>query len=156
MTDNQKLNIIVKHTEMVYNNVKNLCNKLFQMETLPFEMTSEDILRLMYLGKVHDSDKFTGFIFNHLWKGDKYFEDALKRHQEKNQHHPEFWGGVNEMPTLYIAEMVCDCLARSQEFGTDIRNWFSEVASVKYNYEKTSIFMKKVSVFLDIILSEKF
>lgn len=48
-------------------------------------------------------------------KDDKVIEEfkiATKLHKSKNLHHPEYWmnenGETNEMPLIYIVEMVCD------------------------------------------------
>ena len=40
-------------------------------------------------------------------KNDLEFEEAWKHHWMNNEHHPEFWLG-EDMPYIYILEMLCD------------------------------------------------
>jgi hypothetical protein len=39
---------------------------------------------------------------------------AIERHQQRNSHHPEYWGSVEKMPRLDRIEMVCDWRAASR------------------------------------------
>ena len=62
----------------------------------------------------HDESKFSEEEFEayaqHFY-GDKNndfeFEEAWKHHYMNNEHHPEFWFG-EDMPYIYILEMLCD------------------------------------------------
>ena len=62
----------------------------------------------------HDASKFseeefepyTQKWFNNSGKTPEY-EDAWLHHWTNNPHHPEFWLG-EEMPLMYILEMICD------------------------------------------------
>ena len=56
------------------------------------------------------------------------FEEAWKHHWTHNEHHPEFWLG-EDMPYIYILEMLCDWGSFSIE-----KNDFTELG--KYYYEK--------------------
>ena len=107
-------------------------------------------------GMMHDNSKFKGIEFDHLFNGDPLLADVIKHHATTNQHHPECWGSIHKMPDIYIAEMVCDCAARSAEFGTDIRIWFSEKATFKYEFTMEDRVGKTISMFLDMLLSPKF
>jgi hypothetical protein len=52
--------------------------------------------------------------------------------------------------------MVCDCAARSSEFGTDVRVWFSSNATKKYNFtmeDSTGLLIQK---YLDLLLEKPF
>jgi hypothetical protein len=60
------------------------------------------------------------------------------------------------MPDVYIAEMVCDCQARSSEFGTDVRLWFREQASLKYGFTMDDDVGRKIERFLNLLLSKPF
>jgi hypothetical protein len=40
-------------------------------------------------------------------KNDFEYEEAWKHHWTHNEHHPEFWLG-EDMPYIYILEMICD------------------------------------------------
>ncbi|MGL4442150.1 MAG: DUF5662 family protein, partial [Alsobacter sp.] len=53
-------------------------------------------------------------------------------HVRTNSHHPEYWGGVANMPEIAVAEMVCDWYARAQEFGTGLRDWITQQAVDRY------------------------
>lgn len=116
-------------------------------------------LNLIQRGRTHDLSKFNPFEFNNLHHSEKLFEVALKFHHEKNSHHPEFHqGGIHEMEDLDIAEMVCDCAARAQEFGTDVRNWFldTDLAPAKFKYGPEDEVWNKITYFLDLLLTPKF
>ena len=64
--------------------------------------------------KEHDASKWSEEEFNayaqHFY-GDKNndleFDEAWKHHWTHNEHHPEFWLG-EDMPYIYILEMLCD------------------------------------------------
>ena len=62
----------------------------------------------------HDESKFSEEEFEpyaQKWFGDKKktfeYEEAWKHHWQNNEHHPEFWLG-EDMPLIYILEMLCD------------------------------------------------
>jgi len=60
------------------------------------------------------------------------------------------------MPEVYIAEMVCDCAARSAEFGTDLRNWFFISATQKYNFSPEDEVGLKIKKYIDLLLQQPF
>ena len=73
---------------------------------------------------LHDYSKFFGAEWDSLntesFENNKSnFLQALKQHQKCNEHHPEHWESIDEMPRIYQAEMVCDWWSRSTEMGTD-------------------------------------
>jgi hypothetical protein len=62
----------------------------------------------------HDDSKFSEEEFEpyaqHFYgdkKNDFEYEEAWKHHWTHNEHHPEFWLG-EDMPYIYILEMLCD------------------------------------------------
>jgi hypothetical protein len=62
----------------------------------------------------HDDSKFSEEEFEpyaQKWFGDGKkslaYEEAWKHHWTNNEHHPEFWLG-EDMPYIYILEMLCD------------------------------------------------
>lgn len=64
--------------------------------------------------KEHDESKFSEEEFEpyaQRWHGDKKktpeYEAAWKHHWMNNEHHPEYWLG-EDMPYIYILEMLCD------------------------------------------------
>ena len=81
---------------------------------------------------------------------------AILHHQQINSHHPEYWGGVDRMPPVAIAEMVCDWYARSQEMGTDLRKWVKEEAYKKYDIPPTGKVAKLTKEYIDLLLDPPF
>lgn len=64
--------------------------------------------------KAHDESKFSEEEFEpyaRKWFGDKKktreYELAWEHHWKNNEHHPEYWLG-EDMPYIYILEMLCD------------------------------------------------
>lgn len=62
----------------------------------------------------HDESKFSEEEFEpyaQKWFGDKKktreYELAWEHHYMNNEHHPEYWDG-EDMPYIYILEMICD------------------------------------------------
>jgi len=154
MTDAEKIGIIIRHIKRVEDN----CNVLAQ------KMMVEDCLfarKLIQAGRLHDASKFDFFEFEHLGNFEKEkpaeFFEALKIHHSKNSHHPEYWSnGIRSMGDIHLAEMVCDCVARGQEFGTDTRKWFTEEATKKYGFSMDDEVGKKITRFLDLLLVKAF
>jgi hypothetical protein len=62
------------------------------------------------------------------------------------------------MSDLDLAEMVADCLARAQEFGTDIRIWFfnDDKAPKKYGYLGDKEIYNKLEHFLNMLINVPF
>lgn len=115
---------------------------------------------LIARGHTHDASKFYGIEWDFLHVGPDVDRDmlmlAVKQHTSTNSHHPEFHGGVANMPELDVAEMVCDCYARSQERGTAIRDWFTKEAVQKYNIDLEGRQWKWIQNFLDLLLISSF
>ncbi len=77
-----------------------------------FEGVDPDVF--MDLIKEHDESKFSEEEFEpyaQKWfgNGEKTleYEEAWKHHWMNNEHHPEYWLG-EDMPYIYILEMICD------------------------------------------------
>lgn len=114
---------------------------------------------LIQLGHIHDASKFSGieWRFLHNENADPIdIETAIEHHRKSNKHHPEFWGGFNNMPEVYMAEMVCDWYARSNEFGTDLKNWIDTEAVLKYNIDTESRKYEQLITFVEILTKNKF
>lgn len=85
--------------------------------------------------KEHDASKWSEEEFEpyaQRWFGDGIktpeYEEAWKHHWTHNEHHPEFWLG-EDMPYIYILEMICDWGSFSIKSGD-----FRELS--KFYYEK--------------------
>ena len=87
--------------------------------------------------KEHDASKFSEEEFepyaqkwfNNSGKTPEY-EEAWKHHWMNNEHHPEFWLG-EDMPYIYILEMLCDWGSFSIKSGN-----MRELSDFYYNKAK--------------------
>lgn len=91
----------------------------------------------MDLIKEHDESKFSEEEFEpyaQKWFGDKKktpeYEAAWEHHWQNNEHHPEYWLG-EDMPYIYILEMICDWGSFSIDKGD-----LSELSDFYYNKAK--------------------
>lgn len=115
---------------------------------------------LIAAGFQHDVSKFFGIEWNYLHAGrdipKEQLELAIKQHTQTNLHHPEYWGGIEHMPEIAIAEMTCDWYARSQEFGTSLRDWIKQNAIDKFKIDLESEQYKWINNFVNILLEDQF
>jgi len=110
---------------------------------------------------LHDNSKFRGVEWEYLSDEAKekfpvQFQDAVTQHIATNSHHPEYWGGIKYMPDVYLAEMVCDWKARSDEFGTDLREWVKEKATKRWDFTTSGGSYKSIKEYLDLLLDASF
>ena len=117
----------------------------------------------------HDHSKFNGIEWLYLHddvrdsgvtEADKKlnqnrFKMAWYQHVTTNEHHPEYWSGINNMPEVYIAEMVCDWKARSNEFGSDLREWIKTSATKRFGFKTAGKTYKKIKEFVDLLLDSE-
>ena len=108
----------------------------------------------------HDVSKFYGIEWRYLHAGkDVPKEDlqrAIQQHQETNSHHPEHHGGFENMGEMDVAEMVCDWYARSQEFGTGLRDWIKNTAIDRFHIDTESEQYVWVEKFVEMMLEDSF
>lgn len=85
----------------------------------------------------HDDSKFSEEEFEpyaQKWFGNGKktleYEEAWKHHWTNNEHHPEFWLG-EDMPYIYILEMLCDWGSFSMKSGN-----LKELSEFYYNEAK--------------------
>jgi hypothetical protein len=108
----------------------------------------------------HDVSKFYGIEWRFLHAGkdmDKEdLERAVQQHVETNAHHPEYHGGFNNMGEMDVAELLVDWYARSQEFGTGLRDWIKNSAIDRFKINVESDQYRWLSGFLDILLEDHF
>jgi hypothetical protein len=121
-------------------------------------MKSDPYLGRMLLSNVlhHDSSKFQGIEWEHLQTGDSLLPEVIKHHNSTNPHHPEYWGSIHNMPDVFVAEMVCDWTARSNEFGTSLYDWVDVKAPLRFKYEINSPIHLKIHHFMSHILEKPF
>lgn len=155
LNNQEKISVIIKHIKRVEDNCNALAKKLQESD---FHLA----LKLIQRGRIHDASKFDDYEFTYLGNFEKEkpieFIEALRIHHSKNPHHPEYWGinGIHCMTDLDLAEMVCDCVARGQEFGTDTRKWFYEKATVKYDFTMENECGKNIEKYLNMLLTKEF
>ncbi len=115
---------------------------------------------LIARGFEHDVSKFSGIEWDYLHAGrdvpKEQLELAVRQHVRTNSHHPEFWGGIENMPEIAVAEMVCDWYARSQEFGTALRDWISTQAIDRFQIDLKGEQYQWIQNFLDLLLEDHF
>lgn len=111
-------------------------------------------------GLQHDYSKFFGDEWKSLHAGKdapkQDVNEAIKKHNTSNKHHPEFWGGIEKMEEIYVAEMVCDWSARSQERRTDLREWIEEEAVKKYQIKPEYKQWDQIKRFVDLLVEDHF
>ncbi len=105
----------------------------------------------------HDNSKFIGVEWLHLDSENKDLRSiAIQHHVSHNEHHPEYWGEIENMPRLYLAEMVADWYARSSEFADGLVVWVKGTAAPKYGFSLKGRVYKDIKYFLDILLNSTF
>lgn len=151
----EHLNNLIRHITLV----RNACVLLGQRLMARGEQVFG--LQLIARGHVHDQSKFAGIEWRFLHAGPDTPKVelglAVEQHTATNSHHPEFHpNGVEGMPDLDIAEMVCDWYGRSQEFGTDLRQWIREKAMPKYGIKPDSAAHQLITRFVGLLLQDSF
>jgi|TARA_R110000803_G_scaffold203268_1_gene268725 hypothetical protein len=152
----KKLFSVVKHVNYVRENAELLAERIIETA-----QTQEDLdfsRRLIQSSREHDISKFQGIEWEALHRGEDkdFLKIAIHQHQQTNAHHPEYWGGITQMNTLQLAEMVCDLKARSTEMGTDLRTYIKERHSIRFGYTVRSAVYKKIKKYVDLLLDDTF
>lgn len=154
LSDEEHLDNLIRHIELVRNATILLGKRLMKKGRKEFGRL------LIAKGFEHDVDKFYGINWDYLHAGsdtDKHnLELAIKNHTHANQHHPEYWGGIENMPELAVAEMVCDWYARSKEFSTSLRDWITNSAIEKFKIDIDGEVYKWINNFVSLILIDNF
>lgn len=154
-----KINRISRHIRNVRDNCFILGTKLIQ------EGNIELGKKLIANGFLHDHSKFDGIEFEFMGPATPTEEDnaklkfkiAVHQHQKTNPHHPEYWSqGMKGMPDVYLAELAADWKARSEEFGTNLREWIDNTAIKRWNLTKEDEVYKKIMRFVDLICEKPF
>lgn len=154
--DNEKhLANLIRHITLVQDACKVIGDKLIASGETEFGKA------LIANSFLHDNSKFYGIEWDYLHKVDQEIprdklDLAIHQHITTNKHHPEYWGGIGNMPDIYIAEFVADTYARSSEFGTDYRTWIKDVASKRFNFSLKSNTYKSIKKYTDLLLGKPF
>lgn len=150
----EHLENLTRHIELVRDACSLLGKRLIKQGRVEFG------IQLIARGHAHDVSKFYGIEYDYLHRGpdtpSEELDLAIQQHQRTNSHHPEFHGGVEHMPEIDIAEMVCDWYARGQEFGTNLREWISDTAVERYHIDLEGRQYQWVNEFVDMLLQNSF
>lgn len=126
-----------------------------------YEQGRTDFARqLLAKAMKHDVSKWAGIEWDYLHRGNDVNPEMLRRainnHQQTNDHHPEFWGGLENMPEVCVAEMVCDWLARAQEFGTSLKDWIKKTGARNYRFHAAPQQSTWITECVEVLLHQKF
>ncbi len=145
---------LIRHIELVREACTLLGKRLMKSGRVEFGRL------LIAKGFEHDVSKFYGIEWTFLHAGkDTPKEElnlAIQQHQSCNSHHPEYWGGIENMPELAVYEMICDWYSRSQEFGTSLRDWIRSVAMDRFKINPDGEVKKWIDTATDILLESSF
>lgn len=152
----------IKKVESLVRHVRNVQDACFMLGKKLIELGENDFGRILIANSMlHDNSKFYGIEWDYLnpnssENNKELFIHALKQHQCTNKHHPEYWGHINDMPRIHVAEMVCDWYARSVEMGTDLKDFFINQAIDKYKINKSGKKFKEIKYFIEVVLDKPF
>ncbi len=154
LTTEDHLDNLVRHIRLVQDACVLLGKK--------FIKTGEDAFgrSLIARGFEHDVSKFYGIEWDYLHIGKDVPKEelslAVKQHNTTNEHHPEYWQGIDNMPALALAECVADWYARSQEFGTCLRDWFLEEGMKRYEVKPNTKLYKQIMKYIEMLTESSF
>jgi len=155
ITEVKYLENLLMHIQLVQNNCLVLAKKLMEQGDSKMGRT------LIQNSLRHDNSKFTGMEWEYMALRDQKpklnksemasLVQAVEQHSCTNEHHPEYWGSIHDMPNIYIMEMVCDWKARAQEFGTDMRQWITDEASKRFSFKTSSPVYVVITKYVDML-----
>lgn len=168
----KKSDKIRKEAEQVMAKIRAITRHIRNVEDNCFLLGEKLILQgevdlgkqLIANGFIHDASKFHGIEFEYMAPGVPMAEESAKlklkiaihHHNSTNSHHPEFWGDIKAMPIVFLAECVCDWKSRSQEFGTDLREWIITYATKKFNFSNSDKVYSDIMKFVDLVCEKPF
>lgn len=141
---------LLRHIKNVQSNAILLAERLIEKEN------KRELARQLIINSLqHDISKFQGIEWDYLLSDNiENLKLAIDQHNRTNFHHPEHWDGVENMPDVFLAEMVVDWKSRSSELGTDFMKWVKEDAPKKFNYSTSGKVYKKIKYFAELLLDE--
>ena len=154
MTDQEKIDGLLRHINLVRENCGILAEKLIAKGEIEL---ARGLLKNSF---IHDNSKWSGIEWQFLADpqttnkaGLKY---AIEHHQRTNPHHPEYWGNIKEMPLIYRYEMIADITARGSEMATSARDFLNNVMPKKYGFPKDGDIHKQLVEILDMLCPRPF
>lgn len=127
--------------------VSEVCNKFADYLELNGQVTDAEDLRQR--ARYHDNSKITNkdefraltSIINDKSclkdansRLSQFKQDAIELHWANNEHHPEHYDNINDMPSGARKEFVCDCCARSIQYGTDLVEFMTTRLNERFNF----------------------
>jgi len=148
----ENFKVAMRHIRGVHQIGEELALKLFEKGEMDFAK------KLMINVLQHDISKLSSPLeYEHLNDAQgEYFKLAKNEHQQKNSHHPEYWGGIANMPELAIAEMCIDWYARAREKGSSLRDWIKVTATKQFEFNTKSKVYKSIKKYVDMLLDPMF
>lgn len=82
-----------------------------------------------YSEKEFDSYRQYFYPCSNETKNEELFNKAWEHHYKENPHHPEYWidddsNTINDMPNIYITEMLLDWEAMSMKFNNNTYDYY--------------------------------
>lgn len=147
-----KLDKLLRHIKNVQEACELLGKKLIEKNEINLG------IRLIAEGMKHDNSKFFGIEWDYLVDGNWNGESKLAaiHHGRSNTHHPEYWGTIDLMPRIAVAQMCCDWWARSFEFGENVWEYVKKQAMPRYNISPQGKVYKWIKEFFDLMLDKPF
>ena len=154
----EKIRSITRHMRNVEDNCLLLGEKLIERGEIELGHG------LIANGFIHDASKFHGIEWDNMAPSTIANEESAKlkmkmavnHHRKVNPHHPEYWGEIQKMPRVYFAEMVCDWKARSEEFGSSLKDYINEFATKRWEFSKDDKTYKEIMLFVDLLCEKPF
>jgi hypothetical protein len=157
----KKIDLSLKKIKGIVGHIRNVQDNCLALGERLIERGEIDLGKnLIANGCIHDVSKFHGIEFEYMAPGISIDEDvaklklklAIHHHRTINPHHVEYWSkGIEEMPRVYLAELICDLKARSEEFGTDLRKYIDEMCNTKWNISKTHRVYLDITDFVNLL-----
>lgn len=154
-----KIHAIARHIRNVEDNCLIIGEKLIQNGDIELGR------QLIANGFIHDASKFHGIEFENLSITDGNKEEsfklklklAIQHHQLTNPHHVEYWSAkIENMPDVYLAELICDLKARSEEFGTSLMDYIDNTGLKKWGIDKENKTYKRMIEFVNMVCEKPF
>lgn len=154
---------IIRHIKNVQDNSILLGEKLIEIGEIELGKS------LIAHGFKHDNSKFFGIEWQEMApmsvKSESIDKEtkklklklAITNHNQVNLHHVEAWtGGINDMPDVYLCEMLCDIKARSEEFGTSLMDYIDNEGIKRWNVSKEDEVYKRIIKFVNLLCEKPF
>lgn len=168
----KKSDKVRKQAELVMSKIRSITRHIRNVEDNCLVLGEKLILQgkidlgkqLIANGFIHDTSKFTGIEFEYLSSQNPIEENhklkmklAIHQHNSTNLHHVEAWsGGIKDMPDVYLAELICDVKARSEEFGTSLMDYINNTGIKRWGITEDEEAYKKMIEFINLLCERPF